>query len=272
MTESWTRLSVRRGVAGSDGPYEGVPPHLLHSLGEWLRGRFGWTSQHGMNSELMAEIASGLRIPIRRTHEPGGISNQIFAAIEGDEDLYLDCLDLTLHLGRGRSAGNLDSILRTGGSVWGVNDSKTGLERRVDEATAAVFEHAVAPADAVSSELREAWTAAYGRNPNPSDAWDHAIKAAEEVMIPLVIPNVAKANLGGVAGELKANPAPWTIDLPANGGRSNGELLELLIRHIWPNPDRHGGANKRPPTQSEAEGAVQIAVVIVGLCRGRLRK
>lgn len=49
MTESWTRLSVRRGVAESDGPYEGVPPHLQHSVGEWLRRpsltpRFGVTN------------------------------------------------------------------------------------------------------------------------------------------------------------------------------------------------------------------------------------
>ena len=71
----------------------------------------------------------------------------------------------------------------------------------------------------------------------------------------LVIPNVAKPNLGGVAGELKANPTLWTFDLPANDVRNNGETLEGLIRHSWPSPDRHGGANKRPPTQSEAEAA-----------------
>lgn len=225
-----------------------------------------------MNNRLMAEVASGLRIPVRRTHEIGGISDQIFTAIERDDDLYLDCLDLMLHLGGGHTAGNLNSILRTGGSAWRVNDSKTGLERRVDESATAAFELVMSPGDAASLELREAWTAVFGRNPNPSDAWDHAIKAAEEVTIPLVIPKVAKANLGGVAGELKANPTLWTFDLPANDGRSNGELLEVLIRHIWPNPDRHGGASKRPPTQSEAEGAVQVAVLIVSLCRGRLAK
>src|SRR5699024_3232883 len=138
--------------------------------------------------------------------------------------------------------------------------------------TTAAFEFAVSPGDAASWELREAWAAVFGRNPNPSDAWDHAIKAAEEVTIPSVIPKVAKANLGGVAGELKAHPTPWSFDLPANDGRSNGELLEVLVRHIWPNPDRHGGASKRSPTQSEAEGAVQVAVLIVNLCRGRLAK
>lgn len=272
VTESWTRLSVRRGIAESDGPYEGVPPHLHHTVGAWLRNRFGWNSQKGMNNILMSEIASGLRIPVVRTHMPGGISDQIFGALETDGDLYLDCLDLTLHLGRGQVASNLDSILRTGGSAWRVNDTKTGLVRRADEATTDEYQRALSPGDAASSELREAWAAVYGRNPNPSDAWDHAIKAAEEVTIPLVIPKVPKANLGGVAGELKANPTLWTFDLPANGDRNNGELLEGLIRHIWPNPDRHGGASKRQPTQSEAEAAVQVAVTIVNLCRGRLTK
>lgn len=64
------------------------------------------------------------------------------------------------------------------------------------------FIDAVSISHAVSDELNEAWVAAFGRAPNPSDACDRAIKALEELLIPLVIPGVAKPNLGGVAGEL----------------------------------------------------------------------
>ncbi|MFC5823644.1 hypothetical protein [Nonomuraea insulae] len=94
----------------------------------------------------------------------------------------------------------------------------------------------------------------------------------EELLIPIVIPNKLKANLGGVAGELKANPSKWSFNLPANDARGNGETLEGMIRHLWPNPDRHGGGAKRSPTQSEAEAVVQMAIAIIELCRGRLTK
>ena len=273
MSTDWQPLSVRSGKREPDGPYEGMPIHLQHSVGEWLRGRFGWFKPGGgLNNDLMAQVAASLRIPVQRTYKPGGISDQIFAAIEKDEDLYLDCLDATLHISRGGSANTLSEALRVGGSVWTVREDRRGLERRVSESTAASYSRSIQANDDSSNELKEAWAAVYGRNPNPSDAWDHAIKAIEDLLIPVITPKMIKANLGSVAGELKAHPELWTFGLPGNGERNNGETLEGLIRHIWPNPDRHGGSSKRAPTQDEAEAAVQIAVLIVGICRDRLIK
>jgi hypothetical protein len=60
----------------------------------------------------------------------------------------------------------------------------------------------------------------------------------EELLIPIVIPNKLKANLGGVAGEFKANP---------RSGRLTCQ-------------------------QSEAEAVVHMAIAIIELCRGRLTK
>jgi hypothetical protein len=249
-----------------------MPPHLHHAVGEWLKRQFGFFSTGGMNNGLMADVASACRITVRASHEPGGIMKQILAAAARDGDLYLDCIDVTLQLTRGRDAIALSNVLKVGGSVWTITQDKLGLERRVPEATGDAYARAISISDPVADELKQAWGAVFGRNPNPSDGWDHAIKAAEDLLIPIVVPKVAKANLGTVAGELKANPDRWTFGVPSNGGRSNGETLEGLIRHIWPNPDRHGGGSKRPPTQEEAESAVLIAVAIVGLCRGRLVK
>src|SRR5699024_2123426 len=158
-------------------------------VGEWLRGRFGWTSPDGMNDGLMAMVASACRIPVQRTYETGGISDQIFAAIERDEDLYLDCLDATLKVSNGRSSQTLAGILRVGGSAWTVREDGSGLERRVAEATTAAYSRATAESDSVADELREAWGAVFGRNPDASDGWDHAIKAVEDLLIPIVVPN-----------------------------------------------------------------------------------
>lgn len=268
----WKPLSVRRGRREADGPHEGMPKHLRHPTEDWLKRRFGWYTSGGMDTALMARVASACRIPVRATTELGGIMSQILSQAETDEDLFLDVLDATLHLTRGSGGGALDDALRTGGSVWSATDDPPGLARRVPEATADAYAQAVAADDAVADELREAWGAVFGRHPNPSDGWDHAIKAVEDLLIPLVVPKATKPNLGSVTGELKANPDLWEFGLPGNNGRGNGEVLEGLLRHIWPNPDRHGGAAKRPPTQEEAEAAVQVAVLVVGLCRGRLTK
>lgn len=269
----WQPLSVRRGRRNPDEPYEGVPAHLRHPLEEWLRTRFGWHNRGGgMNNQFMATLAATLRIPVTRTHEIGGISDQIISAINRDEDLYLDCLDASLYLSNSADPRELKRILETGGSVWTVNSAGNGLERRVDATTKEAFLNVVSAADKASEEIAAAWAAVYGRNPDPSDGWDHSIKAVEEVLIPLVVPNQNKANLGHVAGQLKANPSKWSFGLPENDIRGNGETLEGMIRHIWPNPDRHGGSQKRTPTQGETEAVLQLSIAIVELCRGRLAK
>ncbi|MET7772441.1 hypothetical protein [Nocardia sp. NPDC005366] len=218
----------------------------------------------------MATVASTLRIPVKRSYDIGGISGQIIAAINQDDSLYLDCVDVCLHLAKSGDR-ELEAILETGGSVWTVNTARDGLERRVDATTKAASLHATSAADQASGELAQAWSAVYGRNPDPSDGWDHSIKAVEALLIPLVVPLQSKANLGHVAGQLKANPSKWSFGVPANDARGNGETLEGLIRHIWPNPDRHG-ASLRTPTQQEAESVLQIAIAIVELCRGKLVK
>lgn len=269
----WQPLSVRSGRRSPEEPFEGVPAHMRHSLEEWLRTRFGWHNRGGgMNDQSMATLAASLRIPVNRTYEIGGVSDQLIAALNRDEDLYLDSLDASLHLSRGAGANELGRILETAGSVWTVNSGGNGLERRVDATAKDAFLDVVGVGDVASEELSSAWAAVYGRNPNPSDGWDHAIKAVEEVLIPLVVPKQDKANLGHVTGQLKANPSNWSFGLPENDVRTNGETLEGMIRHIWPNPDRHGGAERRTPTQDETEAVLQIAVTIIKLCRGKLIK
>ncbi len=128
----------------------------------------------------------------------------------------------------------------------------------------------MAPGDQASAELVEAWAKAYGLAPDPSDAWDHAIKAVEAVLIPIVVPAKAKATLGDVLGALKANPKGWTFVLATSSSSlSNVETVEGLLRMMWPNPDRHGGGTlTRAPSLTEAEAVVQIAVTVVTWGRG----
>ena len=66
----------------------------------------------------------------------------------------------------------------------------------MDPAATAAFEMAASPEDTASDELAVAWTKAYGLDPDLSDAWDHAIKAVEAVLIPIVVPTQAGAHIG----------------------------------------------------------------------------
>jgi len=81
--------------------------------------------------------------------------------------------------------------LAVGNSVWTTAPDKRSLTRRVDSIAEAAVARAVAPHDAASQELAEAWRNAYSREPNPSDAW-----AVEHILKPVVCPRNLKATLG----------------------------------------------------------------------------
>lgn len=274
---SWSPLSARTGKRAPSGPYEGLPDHLKHGVGEWIKTAFGWNrpqDRGGMDDRLMATVATTLRLPVRATYELGGISDQIFAYLDQDEDLYLDCLDLLLQL-KAANSHALKQLLDLGGSAWTVATDQQSLTRRVSEGAQEQYQDAISAGDTVAMEIKAAWAALFSRNPDPSDGWDHAIKAVEELLIPIVIPNKSKPNLGGVAGELKATSSKWKLPLATNSSDlDDGRTLEALLRLIWPNPDRHGGAtSRRAPTQVEAEAALHVAITVVELCRsGRLQR
>lgn len=71
---------------------------MRHPLEEWIRTLFGWHSKQGMDDAFMVTVASALRIPVVRTYKIGGISEQIFAALSRNEDLYLDYVEVCRRL------------------------------------------------------------------------------------------------------------------------------------------------------------------------------
>jgi hypothetical protein len=187
-----------------------------------------------------------------------------------DEDRFLDLLHYSLQLPSNliRDWKSLDILLALGGSVWRATEN--GLVRRVDPTTMQAFATVTATQDSASDELAEAWSKAYGRHPDASDAWDHAIKAIESLLIPIVVPTKDKANLGSVAGHLKTNPQQFSLGLESTG-IGGVPTLEALVRLMWPNPDRHGDpAKSRVPLIEEARAVVHLAVTLVQWARDGL--
>jgi hypothetical protein len=216
------------------------------------------------------------RLPFVIAQGSGRITvRQVTEALFTAPDLMLDVVDAALHLQEFTEwqLSPLDEILMLGGSVWEVDPARGRLVRRVDATAQEAFRDASSPEDVASAELQEAWTATYGRNPDASDAWDHSIKAVEAVLIPVVTPKKAKANLGDVVGSLGSQGSLWKLVLHGHDDTQSVAPLVTMLRLMWPNPDRHGSGNSRKPSLDEAQAVVNLAVAIVQWARaGALSK
>lgn len=254
------RLSVRTGKREPSGPYEGVPPHLVNQLITWIRDGFGDQASLLGRRDMLHYIAMINELAVSPGSDERDVLGQLLDRCVQDPDFCLDVLDSMLKFGKLSTdvSEHLGLILMIGGSVWDVAPGGDELMRRVDPSAVDQFILATSPADTASTELHEAWSKTYGRQPDASDAWDHAIKAAEAILIPIVCPTKDKANLGSVAGDLKAQPGRWKLLLHSNGAIGSVETLEAMLRFLWPNPDRHAGRARRTPTIDEAQATVQL--------------
>jgi hypothetical protein len=254
---AWQPLSVRMGMRPPDEPYEGVPPHLKGRLISWLYRNLNW-------SEAIREVIMYARVPAPYHPDSMKALNSTISLCSKDDDVFLDLLDASLNvrLGDDDARESLREILAAGGSTWTVSPDGKSLQRAVQPESQAAFEQATSTADTASDELTEAWSKAYGRDPDASDAWDHSIKAIEAVLRPIVCPNNKAATLSNVIGELRAQP--WKLNVPGRA-RDNSVLpLISMLELMWPEPNRHGSPTPEPPaTLDAARAVVQLAVAIV---------
>jgi hypothetical protein len=173
-------------------------------------------------------------------------------------------------------AAELNRALQEAGAAWRVapieGTFNHRLERRTDPAASVAMKRITSNQPRDSAHLSLAWEAAYGRDPQPSRAYSEAIKAVEQVAIPVVLPNDNLATLGKVIGALRAAPGGWdctfTRDtkLPSGTPVSPIEVVIAMLDLLWVNQtDRH--APIKPITQSHAESAVQVALALVEIFR-----
>lgn len=256
----WQRLSVRDGrrppVELSGEFSEPATVALLH----WLEGAFGYRdARGGVRDKMLLDVALAVQVTIYPDNYDVRPLRQLLNYAARDDDLMLDILDAVLHTRvlHESTVEALRQTLRDAYSVWTVSLGGTSLERRVEEVAHDAYKDTVGQGGAAATHLQEAWGQLYGLTPNPSDAWDHAIKAIETSLVPIVAPRNPRATLGTIIAELKKDPVGVTFRLG-----SNPELSQAL-RFAWPNPDRHGGGAHRVPTESEAAGVVHLAITVV---------
>ena len=287
MDEAHVPVTVRYGLRKlPDGPFDGLPRHLVPVLNSWT---FEYLDH---NEELATRLVNRLHVAPDTYYDNWGneqdeSASQALRSLlkEPDPAVFLDVVEYVLaqrtaeyeaqteRLLSSRwmdetsrtdpPATTLEALLVEGASIWTVSSDGKRLQQRVSDVEVRDYLDSTTPADAASEHLNKVWIKVYGLHPDPSDAWDHSIKAVEAIYIPIVCPTKDKANLGSVAGDLKAQPQRWRFAL--GGGSSLGGVatLEAMMRLIWPNPDRHEGSNHRTPTPAEAAAVLRTAITLV---------
>ncbi|MFB7585361.1 hypothetical protein [Streptomyces hydrogenans] len=258
------RFSIRVGLATApedDGPFDGVPEHLLTPLQDWVKA--------ALTESVAAIICLQLRLPPGRT--PHGQTSYTRALARTTDALLLDVVDELL-LGQGADDHEIDElreILEYAGSAYQVNEDGDGLEDRVAPAVRNAAHQTIADAAAQSTagsaadHLAAAWRAAYGRKPDPVRTYSESIKAVECATKAIIEPNNSKATLGSMLSVLRNSRQKFTTEIPSPGDPI--APVEAMMRTLWEGQtSRHGSDTPTVPESLEAARAgVHLAAVLV---------
>ncbi|MGW5003179.1 hypothetical protein ACWEP8_36620 [Streptomyces hydrogenans] len=300
-TPPWQPLSAREAELPVDRTiHEGVPEHLEPGLRSWIRDSV-------VTESLVHRVVAALKLNTDvHSFENGRLPSSARELSRVPTSLLLDVVDCLLYLDIGEVAHHsylvkhpnatsplaavlskpakfvdpvdaLDALLGDAASAYQVREtddvSHAGLERVVDvtvaESAAMAMHRAESSGrDDASFYLRSSWTKAYALHPDASGAYVDAVRAVEDVAIPLYASAVPRATLGTVIRELDHNGAAYSmVMLDNNGGPAKVDTVLSLMKLLWHgHRDRHpGGQTSAPITPEAAQAAVHIAVLLVQL-------
>jgi hypothetical protein len=258
--------------------HDGIPDHLWSTVWEFIRFALNenraaphhyWSADERLSGFLIRKLQ--WPITVSGGHEK---VEAIKALIWGNRDNGLDLLDLLCLMDEAwfrltsAARDELRTVLCEGGSLWTVTPGSNGglVQVVTDEATAALAV-AVEPGDPAAQHLSTAWSAAYGRHPDPSTAWNSAIKAVESLLQPIVSPDDSKATLGKMKGALRDQPAKWRFALADSDENEDGSGFLTTLGILGYEPGRHGSDNRDAPSLEQARVVVLQAVAVVETLR-----
>lgn len=262
--------------------HEGVPEWMARALWEWIERRIVDRPQRGSWS-LKADVVDTFeqvrhsRVPVTdevvavsHSHGTADAVRRLRHRWDEEKDV-IPFVDYLVSLIRGGwekdSLNTLEEILKRNGSAWkvGAREGYPGLERRVPVGVQEAADHVMANTSHAGDILSEAWHAAFGVNPDPSKAYDRALKAVEAAMKKPVSPNDAVATLTKMKNAIR-DQKDWTLPLHGEDPVTPTSLvlLGMVQSLIAGQPDRHAGDGPLPEVSQEAaEAAVMLAVPLV---------
>ncbi|MEU8718336.1 hypothetical protein [Streptomyces sp. NPDC048663] len=239
-TSPWQPLSDREaGLPIDRTVHEGVPEHLEPGLRSWIRDSV-------VTESLVHRVVAALRLSTdTHTFDNGRLPSSAQGLSRVPVSLLLDVVDCLLYLDVGEVAHHeylvkhpnvlsplaavfskpakfvdpvdtLDALLGDAVSAYQVREADdsahAGLERVVDATVADSVVMATRQAEASSRSdasfyLRSSWAKAYALHPDSSGAYVDAVRAVEDVAIPLYASTEPRATLGSVIRELDRNGA-----------------------------------------------------------------
>lgn len=173
----------------------------------------------------------------------------------------------------------LEITLSEGGSAWKVAQvgDAARLERRVDDTVRKQYDEAAASAAPSTAEhLRSAWRYLYGRNPDPSEAYDLAVKAVETVVAPVIVPDDPRPTLGKAKNALRDGMHNFEMEWASQQDQTGLDTVLRMMESLWTGQhDRHGKADSSEPTSvsnEEAQAAVHVAISLIQIFNAELIK
>lgn len=258
---------------------------LVDGVPEWMKAPVfsvlqRWEGIHIPNRSVASALAQEFDLAVRISPTLDSRTSQFGSFVSAlryyqDEDVldFIDWFISLFHEVYSDTIADLDRVLERGGSRWkvGMRSKHHGLELRVAEGVGLAAEEAVASAGQAGVLLAEAWHAAFGRSPDYEEAYEKAIKAVEEAIIPVVEPNNRKATLGTVTAILGQKFGAWRVPLSDDKPEPSFDALYKMSRALWLGQEsRHGANGYRKPTREEAESAVVLAVSLVHIASAGL--
>jgi len=251
---------------------------LVPGIPEWMKiGFYQWIRDH---CQLLGEDDPNQRLALAadfdmRSRNPRPIAQDATSYFIGnvlkqraDDALSLRFADYLLarfsDIGA-VAADALRELLELAGSAYtvGARGSYDALEQRVPAGVREAYAATVTSSGTAGSLLAEAWRALFGQSPDYEEAYEKAIKAAEEAGAAEVAPRNKLTTLGTMARDMEAQ-GNWRLALIQNHKSPTDDVVTKMVRSLWEGQEsRHGGNGYRKPTQEEAEAAVLLAVPLV---------
>ncbi len=162
----------------------------------------------------------------------------------------------------------LSAVLANGRSKFRVvrRDNSWRLAARVPEGVQAAAESLIASGRPAGELLARAWNHVYELEPNDSAAYAYAVRAVETAKFSALDISDAAATLGNSIRAIEKAEARWRLPfLREHSQYPSKELLLGTLKSLYRgHRDRHGSEAYSDVTHEEAEGAVLLAVTLVG--------
>jgi hypothetical protein len=222
------------------------------------------------NTPVLLEAERRLRFNLNWSGRAISAFRSLQEMILASDVVFLDVIEFLLwkEVNSYRMA-SLGRHLEEGGSVWkvAIHEGVARLERRVDPTVAKATEAVIAESGRAGKHLEQAWTAAYGRNPDPSTAFRESVRAVEAAAQPVLSPKNSSATLGTMIADLANAPDKWDLRLAPPPPFDKMDALLKMLKLLWKSHfDRHGTPDDSVPlsvSQEEAETALHLATTLV---------